>query len=277
MITKKQLDSAVINASFNMWKALGAKIDETEDLVVIRSGTAYSLFNRAIIRDPAAFETSKIDKVIASFGTIPHSWMVYGHPRQEELAIKLREQQFAPIATFPGMLIDLDTFLGTFAARENNEKNLLCEVKPLCKNDDPKDWQDMFKDSWNWPKEVLQRFVDLHWQNYQKPNSPFIHFKASINGSILSGGSLLLDRSVAGIYNVATRSSAQGKGIASQLLCKILEEAQRRGYSHACLISFPRAERLYARLGFRTTCHFQIFAPVLDQWITQSQVPHAAN
>lgn len=75
------------------------------------------------------------------------------------------------------------------------------------------------------------------------------------DGSIVSLAALLLLEGVGYLDNVATVPQARGRGYASALTVRLVEEARRSGAAHVCLFADPDDEavvRLYASLGFRT-------------------------
>jgi ribosomal protein S18 acetylase RimI-like enzyme len=63
--------------------------------------------------------------------------------------------------------------------------------------------------------------------------------------------SLVLSRSSAGIYNLATLPQHRGKGIAPALVRHTVAEATRAGHRLCVLYASPEAQRMYEALGFR--------------------------
>lgn len=88
---------------------------------------------------------------------------------------------------------------------------------------------------------------------FQGPG-PWRHFTAWVDQSPVAAASLFFAAGVAGIYYVATLPHARGRGLASALTTRCLDEADQQGYRYVVLQSSPRAQALYQRLGFRRYC-----------------------
>lgn len=256
MLHPQHAERAAANSTFDMWKALGVRLIETESYTVIHSGIPYDMFNRAVVQDPIAFNLAEIDPISASFDGMPHSWVMRTSGRDAEFANIFCERGFAPLGVFTGMMLDL-RFSPTVPS-DDYEIELLSHDASLC------GLETIFRDAWCWPDGALKHFMELHAKSLSQSPAPFIHFQLTPAGSTAlrpaSVGTLLLDGHVVGLYNIATHRFARGRGYASALITRMLDEAKKRGHTHACLLAFPGVERLYARLGFETVCHFQIFA-----------------
>jgi len=261
MIHSQHAHRAAANSTFDMWKALGVRFIETETLALVHSGIAYDMFNRAIVKDPLAFDITEIDAIEASFDGMPHSWVMRTSARDAEFAGLFYRRGLAPIGIFAGMILNLRSHpaVPSDSCADSCEIELLSNGSSLC------GLEAIFRDAWYWPDSALQYFIDLHIKSLSRAPAPFIHFQLTARESQqrrpVSVGSLLLDGSVVGLYNIATHRGMRGRGFASALIMRMLDEAKKRGHTHACLLAFPGVDRLYARLGFETVCHFQIFSP----------------
>lgn len=74
------------------------------------------------------------------------------------------------------------------------------------------------------------------------------------DGALVSLGALLLLEGVGYVDNVVTFPQARGRGYASAVTARIVEEAQGDGAEHVCLFADPgdaAVVRMYRRLGFR--------------------------
>jgi putative acetyltransferase len=97
-----------------------------------------------------------------------------------------------------------------------------------------------------------------HALNLDELKTPDVTFWSVWDGSELAGCGALkeIDETHAEIKSMRTASGYLRKGVASQMVQHILEEAKRRGYGRLSLETgsmeyFEPARRLYANFGFR--------------------------
>ena len=98
----------------------------------------------------------------------------------------------------------------------------------------------------------------IHALDLEKLRAPNITFWTSWEGAELLGCGALkeLDAKTGEVKSMRTVIAHRGKGVGSRLLEHILQEAQRRAYSHLYLETgsqpeFAPARSLYARYGFK--------------------------
>jgi ribosomal protein S18 acetylase RimI-like enzyme len=77
-----------------------------------------------------------------------------------------------------------------------------------------------------------------------------VHYVGFRNQIPVSTSTLLLDGDVACIYDVATAPEHRRRGYGSCVTRAALDEARRRGFEHACLMTSPAARKMYRALGF---------------------------
>jgi GNAT superfamily N-acetyltransferase len=91
-------------------------------------------------------------------------------------------------------------------------------------------------------------------------NPVFQLYLARLAGQPVSALAVLRDRTIAGIYHVATRPGYRRRGLAGHLLALALRDARAAGANLATLTATPEARPLYESLGFRA-CGW------MEQWI----------
>jgi len=69
----------------------------------------------------------------------------------------------------------------------------------------------------------------------------------------------------AGIYDVAVRPEAQGRGLGRAVTAAALAHAHQEGHRTVLLQSTREGERLYARMGFVTTSRYRQLEPMSDE------------
>lgn len=85
------------------------------------------------------------------------------------------------------------------------------------------------------------------------------HFAGTADGELVATTSLLLGGEVAGIYHVATLSSARGRGYGSALTHAALLYAIDHGAREAALQSSELGLSVYRSLGFREHCTLSMY------------------
>ena len=90
-------------------------------------------------------------------------------------------------------------------------------------------------------------------------DSEWAHFVGSADGEMVATTSVLLGGEVAGIYHVATLSSARGRGFGSALTHAALLHAVERGAREAALQSSELGLSVYRSLGFREHCALSMY------------------
>lgn len=78
-----------------------------------------------------------------------------------------------------------------------------------------------------------------------------IHTLGLYQGQAVTSATLLLDGTIAGVYNVSTDPGFRRMGFASAITLCALHDAAERGYRHAMLSASEMARSLYERLGFQ--------------------------
>lgn len=125
-------------------------------------------------------------------------------------------------------------------------------------------------------KDVVMEMVASRWQ---VPSEAVMHLHAfyqmicsPTGGGTMRGWLALLDghpvgkafthrnNGVIGLYGVATKPEARGKGVAAALCLRALRESVMSNDDLLVLHSSPMAENLYCRMGFRPVAPFRIFA-----------------
>jgi len=91
--------------------------------------------------------------------------------------------------------------------------------------------------------------AEKHWR----------HFIATVEGRPAASASLMLQGSIASIWNVATLPELRRRGIGTAVTAKALREAKRAGCTRAVLISSSMGLGAYKCLGFRECCTISQF------------------
>jgi ribosomal protein S18 acetylase RimI-like enzyme len=92
----------------------------------------------------------------------------------------------------------------------------------------------------------------IELQTWHAQRFPHVHVRGlREDGALISGGLAHDVEDTAGIYLVATASTARSRGLATEVMRGLLLDARARGRSAAVLQATPLGYGVYRRLGFR--------------------------
>lgn len=118
-------------------------------------------------------------------------------------------------------------------------------------------WADTFVEGYDLPPEWQGAWLEV-WKNLGL-DLPVRNYIGYLQGKPVSTSSVYLGRGVAGIYCVATRPDARGKGIGAAITLRPLQEARAMGYRIGILQSSEMGSSVYKRLGFQQVCSIENF------------------
>ena len=175
------------------------------------------------------------------------SLVMYPHPEvTTDVATKLTELGFQFVGAMPAMAVDLDQLAETTLA----DGYACVEVGPELT---PEAWIDCLAKGYEIPQRVAELF------NPAAADPSFRYFGAVKDGRVDSVSTVCLSGGVAGIYCVATRPEARGKGFGAHMTAEPLRLAAKDGYRVGVLQSSEMGYPIYKRLGFGDFGHVQMF------------------
>jgi GNAT superfamily N-acetyltransferase len=77
------------------------------------------------------------------------------------------------------------------------------------------------------------------------------HYLAYVEGEPAACATIMLNQSMAGVWNVGTLRTYRRQGLASAILMQALVEASQDGYPDSVLIASPMGRPLYEEMGYR--------------------------
>lgn len=75
---------------------------------------------------------------------------------------------------------------------------------------------------------------------------------ARLDGEPVGAGSVFVSDRVAGLYNIATRDEARGRGVGRAVTVELMRIGAAQGCAESILHASAMGESVYARLGYRT-------------------------
>lgn len=120
-------------------------------------------------------------------------------------------------------------------------------------------WVEVFGQSFGLSRDVAEAYGDQLAIGLGM-DQPLTHIAAFVNGKLAGTASLFVeDRGVAGIYNLATATSARGQGVGDALLGFAMAEANNKGCRWVVLRSTAGAYRFYLDAGFQPVARYQVY------------------
>jgi GNAT superfamily N-acetyltransferase len=131
------------------------------------------------------------------------------------------------------------------------------EIRPVTTQDELRECAWLINDVYEFPRDCRPQAYDMMRGMGLNDNNP--SYLGWLDGVPVASVSAFYGAGVVGIYNVATRAEARGKGIGSAVTLHALQEARSLGYQAGILQASEMGEPIYRRLGFEVNCHIGWF------------------
>ncbi len=97
-----------------------------------------------------------------------------------------------------------------------------------------------------------QDFYTTYARYELSSEADLLHYIGFQHGQAVTSGTLLLAGGIAGLYDISTPPALRGHGFGTAMTVTLMDEAQRRGYSHAWLWASQMGQKTYSNVGFIT-------------------------
>jgi GNAT superfamily N-acetyltransferase len=259
--TKEEAFNALEENLWNMWanfgKAPGCSLHEEEHALWFETPIPIIPYNGVLrfnAQDDIDKEINSIIKTYLQRG-VPYMWILHPSAKPDDLKERLLKRGLMVVDNLPGMVADLDelpmpevppTGYDIFEVKE--EADIINELEMIS-------WR------WHFSDETLKHFYELN-QSFKigKQDAILRVWTAFCKGKPVSKVVLHLSAGAAGIYGVATKPEARGKGLARILTLQALWAARKIGYKIGILHSSEMAVNLYKKIGFKTVSNFTVLA-----------------
>ncbi len=92
------------------------------------------------------------------------------------------------------------------------------------------------------------------------------HYLGKVGDTPVATATLVMDGTLAGVWNVGTLREYSRHGIATEMMHVVLDEAHNLGYSESMLLASTEGVPLYERLGYATLGSIRTFTPVRQRY-----------
>ena len=195
---------------------------------------------------------------------VPFLWFVHPSARPLDLAERLCARGVQEVDACPGMVAELADLPGLADPADPAETPPTPEGFEIHEVESASDARDVLElVAWRWslPDEAVP-YLDRINQEFRlgTPEARVRVWVAWQAGVPVAKAVLNLAAGVAGLYGVATRPEARGRGLARALTLRAFRYARDQGFELGVLHSSPMAFPLYQRIGFREVTTFRLFA-----------------
>lgn len=152
----------------------------------------------------------------------------------------------------PGMAVDLSKL------RAPAQRPVGLEIVPVEDDATLRTWITPFVSGFGLPATLYESMVEL-FTGFGL-GLPVRHYLGYLDGEPVATSTLFLGAGVAGIYNVATKAEARGRGVGTALTVGPLQDAAALGYRVGILQSSEMGFSVYQRMGFEHVCAVSHYA-----------------
>jgi GNAT superfamily N-acetyltransferase len=200
--------------------------------------------------------SKKVDEVVSLYSKrsqLPMVWFVTPACQPKNLSEILETKGFKHAIRAPGMFLQLEEFHQKLKLDSPHKIIQVSNVEQLSQ------WIIPGREGFSISDSVIKAYFDLFKSKGFESQTPWKLFVGMVDGIPTTCVRLFCTNNVAGIYHVATISSARGKGYGTEITIAALEAAKNLGCKLAILASSPAGYNVYYRLGFRDCCFCEAY------------------
>lgn len=247
----------------NLW-AQWSQFGVPEGCDFLRDGGVYQLqtpiatfpYNGVFRFIEAQDVDAKIDAIIAAYDArqVDHFWVVHPTAQPADLDRRLRDRGFEEVEVCPGMVT---TPAGLIANSPPPPDIIFVPIGP----EEEGPTTEFVTHRWSVPPQDRALITRFFRENrIGHAGVPLRGWLALLDGKAVGKAFTYRKDNVVGLYGVATREEARGRGVGQTICEHALRESCGAGIDLLVLHSTPMAVTLYEKLGFRHVAPFRIFS-----------------
>ncbi|MEO1242297.1 MAG: GNAT family N-acetyltransferase [Pseudomonadota bacterium] len=197
-----------------------------------------------------------IDRLLRHYADrqVEHLWLVHPSAEPHDLADRLTARNLEEADEFTGMVLEPDRLNAPTDVPDG------VDIRELCTGDE-EGVIEFIAARWSVPTDAIpylyKFFVD---NNIGRKGAASRGWIATINGKLVGKAFTHRFENTVGLYGVATRPEARGRGVAQALCAKAFAETSHPGVDMLVLHSTEMASGIYEKFGFRSVAPFRLFA-----------------
>jgi ribosomal protein S18 acetylase RimI-like enzyme len=234
----------------------GMRVVDEGDLLLVDSGVVSDTFNYICRAQLNVNQVQARTQEAISYFTargLPVAWWVGPASQPGNLGVYLEQAGLDSVEVDEGMVADLRALPRAVTVPEDLSIQRVSPSQQL----------EQFAQAVSRVFEPPDTNVHLFYKRVEavalSQDGPLRLFLGYWRGEPVATSAVFLNAGVAGIYSVATAPHARKRGIGTALTLAALQDAQAVGYTIGVLQASGEGQRIYQRLGFRTTCLFKVY------------------
>lgn len=237
--------------TWGAWPKL--RLHDDPDVIWTITDLPFPQFNTVLCaRLPAEGTGAAVAAVLAPFRErrVPMAWWTGPNTTPGDLDFRLAEAGLVLTDDSLGMACRLDRL----AALRGGLRSTTVIVEEVVTCDALRSWGAVLRDVFGFSSGAARHWTAMHEAAGYGAGRGWRHYVATQDGRVVGAASAFHGSEVAGIANVAVRPRARGRGAATEMMVRALEDARSAGFGTATLWSSLDGEPIYRRLGFETCC-----------------------
>ncbi|MEM9616640.1 MAG: GNAT family N-acetyltransferase [Pseudomonadota bacterium] len=197
-----------------------------------------------------------IDRLLRHYADrkVEHLWLIHPSAEPHDLADRLAARGLQEADEFIGMVLEPDRLKAPAVVPGG------VDIRELCTGDEEVVIE-FIAARWSVPTDAIPHlykfFVD---NNIGRKGAATRGWIATIDGKLVGKAFTHRFENTVGVYGVATRPEARGRGVARALCAKAFAETSDHGVDMLVLHSTEMASGIYEKFGFRSVAPFRLFA-----------------
>ncbi|MBK5259971.1 MAG: GNAT family N-acetyltransferase [Thermoanaerobaculia bacterium] len=246
------LIETIFRECFRSFAALpGASLIDDGEVFGTRTDVPVLFFNGIAITRLGADPDAAIQRTIALFDGHPFRWWLLPSNEPADLETRLQTHGFKHVYDAGEMWLGIDTFVEAPIPSG-------LRIEPATDAAQLDSWAAIIMSAFERPAGEAAIWAGA----YERMgfDGPWFHFVAYEGRVPVATTSVLLAGELAGIYHVATMSTARGRGIGAAITRAALRFAFDRGAREAVLQSSEMGEGVYRSIGFMRRAPLRLYA-----------------
>jgi len=246
-----EVNSVEACRTWSAWPRLD--LHDDPDVVWTITDLPFPQFNTVLsARLPAEGVEAAIATVLEPFRErgVPMAWWTGPRTTPADLDGRLSAAGLALVDESVGMAGALDEL----AAVRRRLRSSIAVVEEVVGVENLRAWSAVLGEVFGFSRRASYHWTAMHEAAGYGPGRGWRHYLGAIEGRIVGTASAFHGSEVVGIANVAVRAPARGRGVATALAVRALDDARAAGFEIATLWSSLDGERVYRFLGFEPCC-----------------------